>query len=130
MVLLFWCVILPQFLHYNSKITYGEKVIAPKILHGVIAAGTDLWVLELSRKALGERYLPATVSKLYLPLFNLVFNVLQLFLSLTSFFHALSLSRSMSNSLETTLTTIALCYYPWDASIIPSRYAGYTDPMF
>ena len=64
MVLLFWCVVSPQFLHYSPKTTYGEKVIAPKFLHGLIAAGTDIWVLELSRKALGERYLPATVSKL------------------------------------------------------------------
>jgi phosphatidylinositol glycan class B len=52
---------------------------------------------------------------------NLIRDVVQLFLSLTSFFHALSLSRSMSNSLETTLTTIALCYYPWDTSVPPSR---------
>ena len=51
-------------------------------------------------------------------------DVRQFFLSLTSFFHALSLSRSMSNSLETTLTTIALSYYPWDSSVLPSRYAG------
>jgi hypothetical protein len=41
---------------------------------------------------------------------------------LTSFFHALSLSRSMSNSLETTFTTIALCYYPWDTTVGPVRY--------
>ncbi|KAF8831077.1 hypothetical protein HHX47_DHR1000110 [Lentinula edodes] len=39
---------------------------------------------------------------------------LMLLLSLTSLFHALSLSRSLSNSLETSLTTIALTYYPWD----------------
>ena len=50
-------------------------------------------------------------------------DVVKLFLSLTSFFHALSLSRSLSNSLETTLTTIALCYYPWDTSVLPSRCA-------
>jgi len=130
MVLLFWCVVSPQFVHDNSKTTSGEKIMAPKLLHGLLAAGTDIWVLELSRKALGKRYLPATVSTPCLPLIILVFNVLQFFLSLTSFFHALSLSRSMSNSLETTLTTIALCYYPWGTSILPSRYAGYTDPMF
>ena len=34
----------------------------------------------------------------------------------------------MSNSLETTLTTIALCYYPWDTSVVTSRYAGQTLP--
>jgi GPI mannosyltransferase 3 len=58
------------------------------------------------------------------PPLNLIRDVGQLFLSLTSFFHVLSLSRSMSNSLETTLTTIALCYYPWDSSVPLSRYAG------
>ncbi|KAH9986341.1 glycosyltransferase family 22 protein [Russula compacta] len=79
-------------------------ITAPKVLHGLIAAGTDIWARELSRKVLGQRYVPATF-----------------FLSLTSFFHALSLSRSMSNSLETTLTTIALCYYPWGFSVLPSR---------
>ncbi|KAI0280018.1 glycosyltransferase family 22 protein [Russula aff. rugulosa BPL654] len=79
-------------------------IAAPKVLHGLMAAGTDIWIQELSRKTLGQSYVPIT-----------------LFLSLTSFFHALSLSRSMSNSLETTLTTIALCYYPWDTSVPPSR---------
>ncbi|KAH9053301.1 Alg9-like mannosyltransferase family-domain-containing protein [Lactarius vividus] len=70
-------------------------VSAPKVMHGLVA-----------RKTLGQRYVPATF-----------------FLSLTSFFHALSLSRSMSNSLETTLTTAALSHYPWDATILPNRYS-------
>jgi hypothetical protein len=42
--------------------------MAPKLLHGLLAAGTDIWVLELSRKTLGERYLPTTVSAPSLPL--------------------------------------------------------------
>ncbi|KAN0137298.1 glycosyltransferase family 22 protein [Lactarius tabidus] len=79
-------------------------VAAPKVMHGFLAAGTDIWVRELARKTLGQRYVPATF-----------------FLSLTSFFHAISLSRSMSNSLETTLTTAALSYYPWDATVLPTR---------
>ncbi|KAH8981026.1 Alg9-like mannosyltransferase family-domain-containing protein [Lactarius akahatsu] len=79
-------------------------VAAPKVMHGLLAAGTDIWVREVARKTLGQRYVPATF-----------------FLSLTSFFHALSLSRSMSNSLEATLTTAALGYYPWDATILPTR---------
>ncbi|KAI0034526.1 glycosyltransferase family 22 protein [Vararia minispora EC-137] len=70
-------------------------VFAPKILHGTLAAGTDIWVQTLASKVVGERYVCAT-----------------LFVSLVSWFHALSLSRSLSNSLETTLTTIALCYLP------------------
>ncbi|KAI0061234.1 glycosyltransferase family 22 protein [Artomyces pyxidatus] len=78
---------------------------APKVLHGALAAGTDIWVRELARKVLGERYVSVTY-----------------FLSLTSFFHGLALSRSLSNSLETTLTTIALSYYPWDFSLSVTRF--------
>lgn len=36
---------------------------------------------------------------------------------MTSFFHSLSLSRSLSNSLEVSLTTIALTYFPWDTLV-------------
>ncbi|CCM00013.1 uncharacterized protein FIBRA_02039 [Fibroporia radiculosa] len=68
----------------------------PKIIHGVFAAGTDIWLCDLTRKVLGERYV-----------------LTALFLSLTSFFHGLSLARSFSNSLETSLTVIALSYFPW-----------------
>jgi len=73
MVLLFWCVVSSQFLHHSSKTTDGEKIAAPKFLHGLIAAGTDIWVIELSRRTLGERYVPATVSKPCIPL--IVFSV-------------------------------------------------------
>ncbi|KZP21235.1 glycosyltransferase family 22 protein [Athelia psychrophila] len=72
-------------------------VIGPKLLHGSLAAATDVWVRELAVKTIGEKYASVT-----------------LFLSLTSLFHALSLSRSLSNSLETSLTTIALALFPWD----------------
>ncbi|EPQ57997.1 glycosyltransferase family 22 protein [Gloeophyllum trabeum ATCC 11539] len=72
-------------------------IAGPKVLHGVLGACTDIWVAELAQKVLGERYVTTAV-----------------FLSLTSFFHALSLTRSMSNSLETSLATIALSYFPWD----------------
>ncbi|KZT71275.1 glycosyltransferase family 22 protein [Daedalea quercina L-15889] len=84
----------------------GTKLLiwGPKILHGIFAAGTDVWAYELTRKVLGLQYGPIVV-----------------FLSLTSFFHVLSLSRSISNSLETTLTTIALSHYPWDATVPPKR---------
>ncbi|KAF8920996.1 glycosyltransferase family 22 protein [Mucidula mucida] len=73
-------------------------IICPRILHGVLAAGTDIWLCKITSKVMGQRY----VSTAF-------------FLSLTSFFHALSLSRSLSNSFETTLTTIALSYFPWGA---------------
>ncbi|KAI0723981.1 Alg9-like mannosyltransferase family-domain-containing protein [Cerioporus squamosus] len=69
----------------------------PKILHGLIAAATDIWLVRLTRRVAGERYVTAAF-----------------YLSLTSFFHGLSLSRSISNSAETSLTTMALSYFPWD----------------
>ena len=47
--------------------------------------------------------------------------VLQFVLSLTSFFHGLSLSRSLSNSAETSLTTVALSYFPWDVAVASWR---------
>ncbi|EMD38465.1 glycosyltransferase family 22 protein [Gelatoporia subvermispora B] len=76
----------------------------PKILHGILASGTDIWVCEIAQRVFGDRYVSTTML-----------------LSLTSFFHGLCLSRSMSNSLETTLTTIALSHFPWDTSTSYSR---------
>lgn len=38
-------------------------------------------------------------------------------LSLASFFNILALSRTLSNSVETTLTTAALCFWPWHANV-------------
>lgn len=37
----------------------------------------------------------------------------QFYLSLSSFFHLLCLGRTLSNSVETSLTTTALCFWPW-----------------
>lgn len=44
------------------------------------------------------------------------------FLSLTSFFHILALTRTLSNSVETSLTAAALCFWPWH-SLNAHRYA-------
>ncbi|RPD66390.1 glycosyltransferase family 22 protein [Lentinus tigrinus ALCF2SS1-7] len=81
-------------------------VWGPKLVHGLIAAGTDIWLMRLTRRAVGERYVKAAF-----------------YLSLTSFFHGLSLSRSISNSAETSLTTMALSYFPWDVDL-PSWSGG------
>ncbi|KAI6022743.1 glycosyltransferase family 22 protein [Pisolithus marmoratus] len=72
-------------------------VASPRLIHGLLAALTDIWICKLAREVLDEAY----VRPAY-------------FLSLTSFFHAMSLSRSLSNSLETSLTTVALSHFPWD----------------
>ncbi|KIL00916.1 glycosyltransferase family 22 protein [Paxillus rubicundulus Ve08.2h10] len=88
---------------------YPSLVVAgPRAIHGLLAALTDVWVWKLSSIVLGSASgkgvaIHATVA-------------LSCFLSLTSFFHSLSLSRSLSNSLETSLTTVALCHFPWDVA--------------
>ncbi|OAX42002.1 glycosyltransferase family 22 protein [Rhizopogon vinicolor AM-OR11-026] len=74
-------------------------IAGPRIVHGLLAAITDIAVREVTRQVLNDAFAPTA----YL-------------VSLTSLFHALSLSRSMSNSLETSLTTAALSYYPWDVA--------------
>jgi hypothetical protein len=40
----------------------GRQIAGPKLLHGVFAAATDVWVCELARNILGERYVETTVS--------------------------------------------------------------------
>ncbi|KAL5490343.1 GPI10 [Sanghuangporus weigelae] len=86
--------------YWLLKVTGLDKgkllIIAPKILQGAIASITDISTRELARQLLGDRY----VDTAY-------------FLSLTSFFHILALSRTLSNSVETSLTTAALCFWPW-----------------
>lgn len=81
-------------------------VVAPRLIHGLLAALTDIWVCKLAREVLDESYVGAAH-----------------FLSLTSSFHAMSLSRSLSNSLETSLTTIALSHFLWNvkAPFSPAR---------
>ena len=74
-------------------------IAAPKVVHGILAAGTDVGLAILARRVLGGSYVDTAV-----------------FLSLTSFFNALALSRSLSNSLETSLSSLAFAQYPWDAS--------------
>ncbi|KAI5899481.1 glycosyltransferase family 22 protein [Schizophyllum commune H4-8] len=71
-------------------------IAGPRLVHGTLAALTDLFSYKLARRELGPSY--ANVA---------------LFLSLTSPFNALALSRSLSNSLETSLSTVAYVYYPW-----------------
>ena len=55
----------PFFSDYHDQFAHGTKIAAPKVLHGVMAAGTDIGVRELSRRALGQSYVPATVSVSY-----------------------------------------------------------------
>ncbi|KAF8510994.1 Alg9-like mannosyltransferase family-domain-containing protein [Hysterangium stoloniferum] len=72
------------------------KIWAPKIVQGLIASMTDIGVRRLARNAIGEKY----VSTAF-------------FLSVTSLFHLQALSRTLSNSVETSFTTFALSYWPF-----------------
>ncbi|KAF9500533.1 glycosyltransferase family 22 protein [Pleurotus eryngii] len=94
---LFWLV---KVLHLDDA-AIGDLLLitGPRLLHGCIAAVTDIWIALLAEKIAGERYASTA-----------------LVLSLLSTFNALSLSRSLSNSLETSLTTVAFSYFPWDGS--------------
>ncbi|KAF8319286.1 hypothetical protein DL93DRAFT_2053664 [Clavulina sp. PMI_390] len=69
---------------------------APKILDAVFASITDYSVYHLAGTLFGQAYSPVA-----------------LLLSLTSFFNVLALSRSLSNSVETSFTILALAYFPW-----------------
>ena len=51
---------------FHKRLTCLAKVAAPKVLHGLLSAGTDIWVLELSRKTLGQSYVSATVCVAHL----------------------------------------------------------------
>ena len=100
-----------QHLEFTLSHAMGQ-IWLPKVLHGALAALTDIWLCELTRKVIGERYVLTSVgSRCYIA--TTVTDDLQLLLSLTSIFHGLALSRSLSNALETSLTTIALSYFPW-----------------
>ncbi|KAF8320799.1 hypothetical protein DL93DRAFT_2052249 [Clavulina sp. PMI_390] len=75
---------------------------APKLLNAAFASITDYSVYRLAGALFGEEYSPVA-----------------LFLSSTSFFNVLVLSRSLSNSVETSFTILALAHFPWKQT--PSR---------
>lgn len=41
------------------------QIAGPKVLHGAFAAATDVWVCELTRRVLGERYASTAVSAIF-----------------------------------------------------------------
>ena len=102
--------------------SYFHKIWAPKVLHGALAAATDIWLYRLTTRLVGQRYATVAVSA-YSESACLISDSSQFFLSITSFFHGLALSRSLSNSLETSLTTIALSYFPWGIPSSSWRFA-------
>ena len=45
----------------------ARQIVAPKVLHGCLAAGTDIYVRRLARNVLGERYVSAAVRVPHAP---------------------------------------------------------------
>ncbi|TRM62487.1 glycosyltransferase family 22 protein [Schizophyllum amplum] len=80
---------------------------APRVVHGALAALTDVSLHRLGTRVLGRRYANVT-----------------LFLSLTSPYNALALSRSLSNSLETSLSAAAYSFYPWTRTRVALAFAA------
>lgn len=97
-----------------------EQVLLPRVVGVVVAAVTDWETYRLSSKLLGPGSAAGAVS--YGTLFGYRADI-QFFLSITNIFHAHALTRSLSNSPETMLTTLALVYFP-SAPLIPS-----SDPL-
>jgi GPI mannosyltransferase 3 len=54
-----------DFFVEKAKLKLMAQILCPKILHGLLAAGTDIWLAKLSRIVLGRDYV-STVVRLFL----------------------------------------------------------------
>lgn len=91
-------------LHLNEQKTAKVLVAAPKILQGFVAATTDFFTLLLAAVVYGSHSAEHLVALLLT-----VFSPWQWFCS----------TRTLSNSLETTLTVVALTLWPWNWFLRP-----------
>lgn len=76
-----------------------DVVLAPKIFQGMVAALGDWYMGKLAGRILGSR-----TDAVY-----------AMIISVGSAFNWYCITRTLSNSLEMVLTTIALVYWPWNA---------------
>ncbi|KZS96324.1 glycosyltransferase family 22 protein [Sistotremastrum niveocremeum HHB9708] len=82
-----------QWAHLDET---SALIIVPKIFAGFLAAFTDIAIHGIVCRHLGRKY-----------------GSVVLFLSLSSFFHSLALTRTLATSMETILTTVALSFWPF-----------------
>ncbi|KAF8333943.1 Alg9-like mannosyltransferase family-domain-containing protein [Cantharellus anzutake] len=87
-----------QIIQYFRLEETGALIWLPKLVQSIFAALTDYYTYRLSKRLLGE---------------NAAF--ISLFLSLLSFFNVLALSRTLSNSMETSLTIMAIYFWDFDS---------------
>jgi hypothetical protein len=123
MVLFVWCAGPDPFSPF--RLPQSEKIAVPKVSYGLMPAESDICVQELSRKTLGQRYLPATVSVSHLtPRFQAVSDMgRSSVLSLVDVLFSCAILVSLVDQLlgsDTPLSHCATCL--WDTSALLSRY--------
>ena len=88
-------------------------IIAPKVLQALFASMTDFYTYMLACKLFGDRI-----------------GRWSLFCSVTSFFNAYAGVRTFSNSIETTFTTIALYFWPFEYRDDPAKTFQHKSSLF
>lgn len=48
-------------------LTFHAQILCPKVIHGLLAACTDIYLVELTRRTIGPRYISSAVSFPFLP---------------------------------------------------------------
>lgn len=61
----FWWVSFSQ--HVFDCPNLCAKILGPKVIHGLLAACTDIYLVELSRRTIGPRYISTAVSPPFIP---------------------------------------------------------------
>lgn len=89
-----------KLLHILGLDNTTVLIVVPRFLQAILAAFGDLYLFKMSTKMFGKESAKWT-----------------LFCSLISWFTFYCVTRTLTNSTETILTTIALYYWPWEKQI-------------
>ncbi|SGY14818.1 BQ5605_C013g07112 [Microbotryum silenes-dioicae] len=109
--------------HTLACAPWNLQVLAPRLVQAVFAAATDIAVMRIADRVLGEQYglaavslcsgVPSRFSQAPVLTQPHIPRTVQLFCSLGSFFNFHTSTRTFSNSMETALTTLAIALWPW-----------------
>ncbi|KAJ2960773.1 hypothetical protein NQZ79_g3930 [Umbelopsis isabellina] len=86
--------------YWQAQEVAHRLVTAPRYLESILAATADYYIYNLAKKTVGDNIAPSV-----------------LFCTLASFFNFHMAGRTLSNSLEMVLTTVALNYWPLDGVV-------------
>ncbi|ELU43975.1 glycosyltransferase family 22 protein [Rhizoctonia solani AG-1 IA] len=101
------------------------KIWAPKLVQVVFASAGDLALYQIACTLFTQSHGRVTVCGFSEIRKSISLTYRQLFLSLLSPFNVLALTRTLANSTETSLVTIALLYWPY--SLFQTRYVALAD---